>query len=137
MDSPMKSQKNSISTLAILAIVVTTSFLGIDAAQAQDQVQAQAQIYGSQLMTAEERTEFQTKMRVLKTDKERDAFRLDHHEKMTVRAAEKGVILPNPPPAAGTGSKGHTGPGVGKGSGMGTGQGSPASAPGGGKGLSR
>ena len=31
----MKSQKNSISTLAILAIVVTTSFLGIDAAQAQ------------------------------------------------------------------------------------------------------
>ena len=139
MDSPMKSQKNSISTLAILAIVVTTSFLGIDAVQAQDQVQAQAQaqIYGSQLMTAEERTEFQTKMRVLKTDKERDAFRLDHHEKMTVRAAEKGVTLPNPPPAAGTGSKGHTGPGVGKGSGMGTGQGSPASAPGGGKGLSR
>ena len=88
-------------------------------------------------MTAEERTEFQTKMRVLKTDKERDAFRLDHHEKMTVRAAEKGVTLPDSPPAAGAGSKANAGTGVGKGSGMGTGQGSPAGVPGGGKGPSR
>jgi hypothetical protein len=88
-------------------------------------------------MTAAERTEFQTKMRVLKTDKERDAFRLDHHEKMTVRAAEKGVTLPDSPPAAGAGSKANAGTGVGKGSGMGTGQGSPAGVPGGGKGPSR
>jgi hypothetical protein len=76
-------------------------------------------------------------MRALKTDKERDAFRLDHHDKMTVRAAEKGVTLPNPPPAAGTGPKANTGPGVSKGSGMGSGQGSPAGVPGGGKGPSR
>jgi len=133
----MKSQKTSVSTLARLAIVATTSCLWFGAAQAQDQVQAQVQIYGSQLMTAAERTEFQTKMRVLKTDKERDAFRLDHHEKMTVRAAEKGVTLPDSPPAAGAGSKANAGTGVGKGSGMGTGQGSPAGVPGGGKGPSR
>jgi hypothetical protein len=133
----MKSQKTSVSTLAMLAIVATTACLWFGAAQAQDQVQAQVQIYGSQLMTAAERTEFQTKMRVLKTDKERDAFRLDHHEKMTVRAAEKGVTLPDSPPAAGAGSKANAGTGVGKGSGMGTGQGSPAGVPGGGKGPSR
>jgi hypothetical protein len=133
----MKSQKTSVSTLAMLAIVATTACLWFGAAQAQDQVQDQVQIYGSQLMTAAERTEFQTKMRVLKTDKERDAFRLDHHEKMTVRAAEKGVTLPDSPPAAGAGSKANAGTGVGKGSGMGTGQGSPAGVPGGGKGPSR
>jgi hypothetical protein len=121
----------------MLAIVAITACLWFGAAQAQDQVQAQVQIYGSQLMTAAERTEFQTKMRVLKTDKERDAFRLDHHEKMTVRAAEKGVTLPDSPPAAGAGSKANAGTGVGKGSGMGTGQGSPAGVPGGGKGPSR
>jgi hypothetical protein len=137
MDYLMKYQKTSVSTLAIIAIVATTSCLWIDAAQAQDQVQAQVPIYGSQLMTAAERTEYQTKMRALETDKERDAFRLDHHDKMTVRAAEKGVTLPNPPPAAGTGPKANTGPGVSKGSGMGTGQGSPAGVPGGGKGPSR
>ena len=60
---------------------------------AQDQVQTQVQIYGSQLMTPAERTEYQSKMRALKTDKERDAFRLDHHDKMKVRAAEKGDII--------------------------------------------
>ena len=88
-------------------------------------------------MTPVERTEYQSKMRTLKTDKERDAFRLDHHDKMKVRAAEKGVTLPNSPPAAGTGPKANAGQGVGPGAGMGTGQGSPASAPSGGKGPGR
>jgi cell division protein FtsB len=81
----MKSQKTSVSALAILAIFATTSSLWFGVAQAQDQVQAQVQIYGSQMMTAAERTEYQSKMRTLKTDKERDAFRLDHHEMMKVR----------------------------------------------------
>ena len=111
--------------------------MGVDVF-AQDQAQDQVQIYGSQLMTSAERTEYQTKMRALKSDKERDAFRLDHHDKMKVRAAEKGVTLPNSPPAAGTGPKATPGQGVGPGSGMGAGQGSPAnSPPGGGKGPGR
>ena len=107
--------------------------MGVDV-HAQDQVQTQVQIYGSQLMTPVERTEYQSKMRALKTDKERDAFRLDHHDKMKVRAAEKGVTLPNSPPAVGTGPKANSGMGAGPGSGMGAGQGSPVSAPGVGKG---
>ena len=125
---------DSSSKLVLLAGLMTASALmsvGVDVL-AQDQVQAQVQIFGSQLMTATERTEYQSKMRALKTDKERDAFRLDHHDKMKVRAAEKGVTLPNSPPAAGTGPKANAGQGVGPGAGMGTGQGSPASAPGGG-----
>ena len=83
---------------------------------------------------AAERTEYQTKMRALKTDKERDAFRTDHHDKMTVRAAEKGVTLPSAPTGVGAGPKTNSGLGVGSGSGMGAGQGSPA---GGGKGPGR
>ena len=125
---------DSSSKLVLLAGLMTASALmsvGVDVL-AQDQVQAQVQIFGSQLMTATERTEYQSKMRALKTDKERDAFRLDHHDKMKVRAAEKGVTLPNSPPAVGTGPKANAGQGVGPGAGMGTGQGSPASAPGGG-----
>ena len=127
----MKSQKTSVSALAILAIFATTSSLWFGVAQAQDQVQAQVQIYGSQLMTSAERTEYQSKMRTLKTDKERDAFRLDHHDKMKVRATEKGVTLPNSPPDGGAGPKANSGIGAGIGSGMGAGQGAPASAPGG------
>jgi hypothetical protein len=128
---------NSSSKLAILAIVATTSSLWFDAANAQDQLQTQVQIYGSQLMTVAERTEYQSKMRALKTDKERDAFRLDHHEKMTVRAVEKGITLPNSPPAVGAGQKANTGTGVGPGSGVGAGQGALASPPSGGKGPGR
>jgi hypothetical protein len=44
-------------------------------------------------MTDSERVEYQAKMRTLKTSKDRDAFRLDHHERMKVRAAEKGIRL--------------------------------------------
>ena len=130
---------NSSSKLVLLAGLLTASALmsmGLDV-HAQDQVQTQVQIYGSQLMTPVERTEYQSKMRALKTDKERDAFRLDHHDKMKVRAAEKGVTLPNSPPAVGAGPKANSGMGAGPGSGMGAGQGSPASAPGVGKGPSK
>ena len=126
----MKSQKSPASTLAILAIVATTSSLWFGAVQAQDQVQTQVQIYGSQLMTTAERTEYQSKMRTLKTDKERDAFRLDHHENMKARAAEKGVTLPDTP--QGAGSKANSGFGGGPGLGAGAGQGGSANSPSGG-----
>ena len=128
----MKSQKTPVSTLAILAIVATTSSLWFGAAQAQDQVQAQVQIYGSQLMTTAERTQYQSKMRTLKTDKERDAFRLDHHETMKVRAAEKGVTLPEMPQGAGSKSNGGYGGGPGLGAGAGAGQGGSTNSPAGG-----
>lgn len=124
----MISQKTSISTFALLAVLATTAGMWSGDIQAQDQVQAQ--IYGSQLMTDAERSEYRSKMRTLKTDKERDSFRLDHHENMKVRAAEKGVTLPNTPQSAG--SKANSGFGGGTGSGGGAGQGGSMNAPSGG-----
>ena len=106
---------------------------------AQDPAQAQPLIYGSQLMSNAERSEYQSKMRSLKTDKDRDAFRLDHHEKMKVRAAEKGITLPAVPPGAGPGPGPgtKTGTGIGTGTGVGAGQGWPANSSGGGKGAGK
>ena len=124
----------------ISALLAGSSLISVGQVFAQDQVQVQAQVqvYGSQLMTAAERTEYQAKMRTLKTDKERDAFRLDHHTKMTARAAERGITLPSTPPGVGAGPKSNTGLGAGPGSGKGAGQGSPANSPaGGGKGPGR
>jgi hypothetical protein len=133
----MKHQM-SRATWLISVLLASTSLMGIGQVFAQDQVQAQVQIYGSQLMTAAERTEYQAKMRTLKTDKERDAFRLDHHTKMTARAAERGITLPSTPPGVGAGPKSNLGFGAGPGSGKGAGQGSPANSPaGGGKGPGR
>jgi len=127
----MKSLKNS-SKFVLLAALMTASALmsvGVDVL-AQDQAQSQVQIYGSQMMTAAERTEYQSKMRAFKTDKERDAFRLDHHENMKTRAAEKGVTLPDKP--QGAGSKANSGFGGGPGSGAGAGQGGSTNSPSGG-----
>lgn len=129
----MKQQTSPVTWL-LLALLASTSLVGVTQVFAQDQAQAQVQIYGSQLMTAAERTEYQAKMRTLKTDKEQDDFRLDHHTKMTARAAERGITLPSTPPGVGAGPKSNTGLGVGPGSGMGSGQGAPS---GGGKGPGR
>ena len=118
----------------VSALLAGSSLISVGQVFAQDQDQAQVQVYGSQLMTATERTEYQAKMRTLKTDKERDAFRLDHHTKMTARAAERGITLPSTPPGVGAGPKSNTGLGVGTGSGMGAGPGAPS---GGGKGPGR
>lgn len=79
--------------------------------QKQEEIRekAQQQIYGSQLMTPQERAEFRAKMRSLKTPKERDEFRREHHKMMVERAKQRGVTLPDEPPTG----PGHMGPGGG------------------------
>ena len=90
-----------------------------DRQQTQDKDQIQdRQIYGSQLMTQQERSEYRAQMRNAKTAQEREQIRKEHHERMKVRAKEKGVTLPDEPPARGMG--GGMGPGGG---GMGPGMG--------------
>jgi hypothetical protein len=84
------------------------------------QAQKQEQIYGSQLMTQQERNEYQAKMRATKTAQEREQLRLEHHKQMQVRAKERGVSLPDEPPMHGKGM----GPGAGKCGGPGGGMGS-------------
>lgn len=77
-------------------------------------------IYGSQLMSNQERIEYRGKMRAAKTAEEREQVRLQHHEQMQLRAKEQGVSLPDMPPAQGGGKGRSMGPGVGM-SGMGGG----------------
>jgi len=82
--------------------------------------QSQQVLYGSQLMTPAERAEYRSKMRSLKTQEERDAFRAEHHKMMQARAKERGVTLPDMPPGRGMGK--GSGAGKGMGGGMGGGQ---------------
>lgn len=85
------------------------------------------QIYGSQLMTQQERNEYQAKMRAAKTAEERERIRNEHHEEMKQRARARGVTLPDEPPSGRGdmgpgGGMGHSG-GMGHGGGMGAGRG--------------
>jgi hypothetical protein len=70
-----------------------------DKLKTQDQLRDrdQDQIYGSQLMTQAERNAYHAKMRMLKTEQEREQYRLKHHEEMQERARAKGMTLPDAP----------------------------------------
>lgn len=82
---------------------------------ASGQALAEEAIYGSQLMTAQERLEYQNKMRAAKTAEEREKVRAEHHDAIQARAKAQGKSLPAEPPPRGTG--------MGPGSGMGPGGG--------------
>jgi hypothetical protein len=69
--------------------------------QTKDQVQKKEQIYGSQMMTSQERVEQRKKMRAAKTTEDRERIRAEHHEAMKMRAQERGVTLPDTPPDGG------------------------------------
>ena len=58
---------------------------------------------------------FKTKMRALKTEQAREAFRLEHHEEMKIRATARGVTLTNEPLAKGLGIQGSVPQGSGQG----------------------
>lgn len=64
---------------------------------------AEETVYGSQLMTEQERTEHRNTMRSFKTEQEREAYRVEHHKRMQERASEKGVSLPDSPQQRGKG----------------------------------
>jgi hypothetical protein len=115
--SKFQFQRFAVLVLAAAAVVGTGG-----SALAQDKVQSKTQdsIYGSQLMTDAERREHRLRMRSLKTNQEREAYQLEHHKVMTERAREKGVTLPEVPPAAGGGMGAGPRPGP-AGGGMGAG----------------
>lgn len=107
----------------LLSALVSALLLTSGLAMAMEQVQADAQdhVYGSEIMTQQERNEFRTKMQSAKTAQEREKIRSEHHEDMKERAKERGVKLPDEPPVRGGGM--GAGQGVGAGQGMGGGGG--------------
>ncbi len=71
------------------------------AVQDKAQTQQQEQIFGSQLMTQQERTEYRAKLGYAKNDEEREQIRQKHHKLMMIRAKARGLTLPDEPPVKG------------------------------------
>jgi len=68
----------------------------------QDQLQTREQlktdeppIFGSQMMTEDERADYRARMRATTTQQEREQIRLEHHQQMLERARERGITLPD------------------------------------------
>lgn len=76
-------------------------------------------IYGSELMTQQERNEHRARIRSSRTQQEREHIRAEHHRRMQERAKARGLSLPDVP----QGSAGGMGPGMGSGMGSGMGGG--------------
>jgi len=104
----------------LIALSVLAGALSLCASAVGAQTPDTEQIYGSQMMTQQERSEYQTRMRAAKTAEEREQIRQQHHEEMQARAKERGMTLPEEPPARGMGPGGRMGP---SGDGMGPGGG--------------
>ncbi len=94
-----------VSALATILSLSGGFALAADQEPAKEkaQTQKQEQIYGSQLMTRQERAEHRAKMRAAKTAEEREQVRKEQHEAMKERAKARGVTLPDEPPARGGG----------------------------------
>ena len=111
--------KKMLMASALIGAVAFSNVWADDQVRTQDQTQTR--IYGSQLMTPQERTEYRSRMRDAKTVEEREQIRNEHHEQMKVRAKERGVSIPDEPPVRGGGMGGGMG-GGGMGGGMGGGR---------------
>ncbi|NMM36234.1 MAG: hypothetical protein HHJ09_01800 [Glaciimonas sp.] len=117
----MTKQPLLVSVLATALSLPTGFALAADPTpvQGKQQTQKQEQIWGSQLMTPQERTEYRAKMFAVKTAAEREQIRKENHEAMKKRAEARGMTIPDELPARGTGR--GTGGGMGPGGGMGGG----------------
>lgn len=118
--------KGKVVKFGAVAMVVAAGIVGVATQAAaqdkdQDRVQQRDQdrIFGSQLMTQQERLDYASRMRSMKTEQERQAFRLEHHNQMQERARQRGVTLPDDPPQGPGRAMG--GSGMGPGGGMGSG----------------
>lgn len=102
----MRNHSSVLRLLVLAGAISLSSAPGLAGAQTPQR----EQIYGSQLMTLQERNEYRDRLRNARSAEERERIRAEHHERMQARARERGVTLPDQPPAG----RGYgTGPGYG------------------------
>jgi hypothetical protein len=84
---------------------------GISLGQQRTETQTGEEIYGRELMTQQERQQFQRRMREANTEQERERIRAEHHWQMQERARQQDKMLPDMPPSRpGAGAGGGGGP---------------------------
>ena len=93
---------------ALPAVLIMHGGITLAAEQSrnQDGIQSKKQVYGRELMTEQERAEHHAKMQAAETAQERQQIRRKQHELMKQRASERGLSLPDEPPAKKNGRTG-------------------------------
>lgn len=114
----MFKQLTLISIIAGASMMmVSNPIFAEDQDKTQDKTQTQLEdmpmVYGSQLMTQQERVQYHQQYFALKTEQEREQFRDLHHQQMQARANEQGVTLPPWSNDMDTNNRGMNGAGMG------------------------
>ena len=104
--------KPKVGLMAALLMALAMVCGGSAVPLAQD-----APVYGQQLMTEQERTEYRARMQAAQTEQEREQIRQEYHVQMQERASQQGIKLPDEPPAMGMGQGGRMGQRTGGGGG--------------------
>ena len=102
-----------LMTLPTFFLTVLFLVLPIQSSFSEDRV------YGWNMMTEQERIQHRETIRNLKTEEEKERFRIEHHKKMQKRAEERGVSIPDMPMHRDSMSPMRGGMGSGSGSGKG------------------
>jgi hypothetical protein len=105
----MMKRLSMVSALAMALFLPFGVALLADHASALEMTDAPENIYGNQLMTQDERLDHRARMSAAKTAAEREHIRQEHHARMKARARERGVTLPDEPPARASGMGGGSG----------------------------
>ena len=112
------NMKRTPVIVALLCSLLLLSSFALAANQATEneriKTQEQDHIYGSQMMTEQERNEYRNRMHAAKTNEEREQIRMEHHENMRKRAKAQGLSMPDSPPPKGSGMGGGMGGGKGR-----------------------
>ena len=120
-------KEKTMMTRTLMATAIGVLFAGLTfAPQPAAAPGEDAPVFGAQIMTEQERAEHRERMRAAGTPEEREQVRLEHHKQMVERARERGITLPEEPPARGGMGPGGGGMRPGAGMGPGAGQGSGA-----------
>ncbi|BAV34104.1 hypothetical protein SCL_1806 [Sulfuricaulis limicola] len=108
-------KRTFIYSTAIATLFSATASVAVVTDKDRDEgdLQAPSLVYGSQLMTQKEHNEYSALMNTAKTGKERDQIRQAHQIRMKERAKQRGLTLPDEPPAY------RKAPAMGSGGGMG------------------
>jgi hypothetical protein len=111
------------TAIATLFTAATSVAIATDKDRGEGNLQAPGLIYGSQLMSRQERNDHRALINAATTGQERDQIRQAHQEQMQQRAKQRGLTLPDEAPAYGKtqgmgsgGGMGGPGGGVGPGS---------------------
>ncbi|HYR25910.1 MAG TPA: hypothetical protein VEQ09_08765 [Aquabacterium sp.] len=93
----MSKKHWSLMLMTSLALAASHAVLAAETPMPSRAEMGPPPVYGSQLMTDKERTQYRARMWAAQTPEERERIRSEHHEEMQRRAQAQGITLPDEP----------------------------------------